>query len=264
VVGDDGPVPEGDAVRRTAARLDAALAGAVLVRSDLRVPRYALVDLRGMTVVGTAVHGKHMLTRLSDQRRSWTLHHHLRMDGAWWTGPPGRLPGPQHQVRVLLASDDSQAVGLRVHMVQVLPSDQEHVWVGHLGPDILGDGFDSEAAAGILRTADRPLVEALLEQRLVSGLGTMWAAELASEAGVHPTTPTSQVGALADALARIATRMRRAVVADRPRQQRAGLRVFERTGRPCAVCGAPIRTMRVGAAPVDRPTYWCPGCQSGR
>ncbi len=82
-------MPEGDAVRRTARRLDAALAGGTLVRAELRVPRFATVDLRGMQVLGTHVVGKHMLTRLVDDRREWTLHHHLRMDGSWWTGPPG-------------------------------------------------------------------------------------------------------------------------------------------------------------------------------
>ena len=84
-----GSMPEGDAVRRTARRLDAALAGGTLVRADLRVPRFATVDLRGMQVLGTHVVGKHMLTRLADDRREWTLHHHLRMDGSWRTGPPG-------------------------------------------------------------------------------------------------------------------------------------------------------------------------------
>ena len=55
-------MPEGDAVRRTARRLDAALAGGTLVRAELRVPRFATVDLRGMQVLGTHVVGKHMLT----------------------------------------------------------------------------------------------------------------------------------------------------------------------------------------------------------
>lgn len=68
-------------MRRTARRLDEALAGRELVRADLRVPRFATVDLRGMTVLATHVRGKHLLTRLGDDRRALTLHHHLRMDG---------------------------------------------------------------------------------------------------------------------------------------------------------------------------------------
>jgi endonuclease-8 len=42
---------------------------------------------------------------------------------------------------------------------------------------------------------------------------------------------------------------------------RRELRVFERTGQPCRSCGTPIRSGRVGVAPMARPTYWCPGCQ---
>jgi endonuclease-8 len=252
-------MPEGDAVRRTAHRLDDALAGAVLVGADLRVPRFATVDLRGMAVLGTAVRGKHMLTRLADDRRAWTLHHHLRMDGQWRIGPPGPPSAPGHLVRVRLQAATAQAVGVRVHMVEVRPTADEAVWIGHLGPDVLADDFDPDEGALRLAAADRPLVEALLDQRLVCGLGTMWAAELAAAAGVAPQARTPAVPGLAEALAGIRARMLRAV-AD-PRPGRRELRVFERTGQPCRNCGTPIRAARVGTAPLDRPTYWCPRCQ---
>jgi endonuclease-8 len=247
-------------VRRTARRLDAALAGKALVRADLRVPRFATVDLRGMTVVATHVVGKHLLTRLVDGDRAWTLHHHLRMDGAWRTGPPGPPGAPQHQIRVLLATESAQAVGVRVHMIEVRRTAEESIWIGHLGPDIMSEGFDPGAAAGILAAADRPLVEALLDQRLVCGLGTMWAAELASCAGVDPRTPTAQVPGLAAALTEVRARMIRAL--DTPAgARRRELVVFERTGQPCRRCGTPIRVAKVGAAAMARPTYWCPRCQ---
>jgi endonuclease-8 len=253
-------VPEGDAVRRTARRLDEALAGGTLVRAELRVPRFATVDLRGMRVLGTHVVGKHLLTRLADDRRALTLHTHLRMDGQWRTGPVGPPGAPAHQIRAWLATDGRQAVGVRVHMVEVGPTAGEERWVGHLGPDVLAPGFDTAPAADLLTTAGRPLVEALLDQRLVSGIGTMWAAELAHEARVDPRTPTDQVPGLAEALGVIAARMRQAV--DAPsRVGRRELAVFERTGRPCRRCGTAIRATRVGAAPQQRPTYWCPRCQ---
>jgi endonuclease-8 len=253
-------MPEGDAVRRTARRLDAALAGGALVRAELRVPRFATVDLRGMQVLGTHVVGKHLLTRLTGDRREWTLHHHLRMDGSWRTGPPGGPGAPGHQIRVWLATVSAQAVGVRVHDIEVRPTREEAHWVGHLGPDIMADGFDPGAAAEILVEADRPLVEALLDQRLVCGMGTIWASELASAAGVDPWAATSSVTGLGGSLATIRTRMLRAVDAAPPVTRRE-LRVFERTGQPCRSCGTPIRSGRVGTAPMDRPTYWCPQCQ---
>jgi endonuclease-8 len=247
-------------VRRTARRLDAALAGQSLVRADLRVPRFATVDLRGMTVLGTHVVGKHLLTRLVEGEREWTLHHHLRMDGTWRIGPLGPPRVPQHQIRVWLATDATQAVGVRVHMVEVRKTAEEALWVGHLGPDIMAEGFDPDEAAGILSAADRPLIEALLDQRLVCGLGTMWAAELASHAGVDPRIPTSAVRGFTEALLEVRTRMLRALDAPAGVRRRE-LRVFERTGQPCRVCGTPIRATQVGVAPMTRPTYWCPRCQ---
>ena len=57
-------MPEGDAVRRTADRLDRALAGQTLQQSDFRVPQLATTDLAGARVGHTATHGKHLLTRV--------------------------------------------------------------------------------------------------------------------------------------------------------------------------------------------------------
>ncbi len=254
------PMPEGDAVRRTARRLDAALAGATLTRAELRVPRVATVDLRGMRVTGTHAVGKHLLTRLVDERREWTLHHHLRMDGSWRTGPPGPPRAPGHQIRVWLGTADAQAVGVLVHMVDVRDTADEAHWVGELGPDILAEDFDVEVVAGRLEASGRPLVEALLDQRLVCGLGTIWASELAASAAASPFTPTTDVPDLGRALVQVRRRMRRSALAPRglPATE---LRVFQRTGRPCRTCGTPIRSSRVGIAPHDRPTYWCPTCQ---
>jgi endonuclease VIII len=262
-MGHDGDMPEGDAVRRTARRLDAGLVGGPLVRAELRVPRFAAVDLRGMQVLGTKVVGKHMLTRLVDDRREWTLHHHLRMDGAWRTGAPGPPGAPGHQIRVWLATPSAQAVGVRVHDVEVRPTREEAHWVGHLGPDILAHRFDPESAAEILINADRPLVEALLDQRLICGMGTIWASELAWAAGADPWAATSTVSQLGESLSAIRSRMLRSVDAAPPVTRRE-LRVFERTGQPCRSCGTPIRAGRVGVAPMDRPTYWCPRCQAPR
>lgn len=253
-------MPEGDAVRRTAGRLDAALAGRELVRAELRVPGFSTVDLRGLTVLGTATVGKHLLTRLGNDDPVLTLHHHLRMDGRWRIGPPGPPRAPAHLIRIWLATATTQAVGVHVHQVQVRPTGEEHVWVGQLGPDILADDFDPAQAVARLAEAHRPVVEALLDQRLIAGLGTMWAAEAAHLARVSPWTDTAAARGMADALVAVRDRMAEAV--DSPNgRARQPLQVFQRVGRPCRACGTPIRAGRVGAAPYDRPTYWCPRCQ---
>lgn len=251
-------------MRRTARRLDAALAGQRLDHAEIRVPRYATADLSGYVVTATAVRGKHLLTRLERDDERLTLHSHLRMDGRWATGPAAPRPcsGPGHHVRVWLVGETTQAVGLRLMDVRLLPTSQEDTVVGHLGPDILSEGWDTRQAT--IRLTDqgpRPLVETLLDQTVVSGLGTMWAAELAFQARVDPYYPVSQVPDLDAALQRIRQRMRRAVIDD-PRASRSRLNVFERAGRPCLRCGTAVRSGRVGSPPRDRITYWCPACQS--
>ena len=82
--------PEQQALLASFARLLHALAGPmqVLVRSDFRVPQLATHDLSGGTVRGTVSRGKHLLTRISADQE-WTLHTHLKMEGAWQVYAPG-------------------------------------------------------------------------------------------------------------------------------------------------------------------------------
>jgi endonuclease-8 len=258
-------VPEGDAVRRTAARLDTALAGQRLHRGELRVPRFATVDLAGMTVTGTEVAGKHLLTRLIGGPRPLTLHTHLRMDGRWATGAAGPRPvaGPHHQIRAWLVAAERQAVGLRLGIVEVLATAAEDRITGRLGPDVLGPAFDPAAAAEQVRVqGHRPLAEALLDQQVISGLGTIWTAETAFHAGVSPWTAAADASELPEALTCTRGAMQ-AGVAARGRRDRPQPWVYGRTGQPCRRCGTAIRAGRVGRPPTDRVTYWCPGCQPG-
>jgi endonuclease-8 len=240
-------MPEGDAVRRSAKALNVALSGRELRTTDLRVPRYATVSLVGQTVVETIAVGKHLLTRTD---AGLTLHSHRRMEGKWVTGPQDLRTGPTHQIRVILRTDDTCAIGVRLAMLEVARTSDEARWVGHLGPDILADDFDAR-----LPLPERPVVEMLLDQRVIAGLGTMWAAETAFLAGVNPLDVAADLG---PALTQIRTQMQDSVTGRRPL-----MNVFERTGLPCRVCATPITVGRVGRAPLDRVTYWCPRCQAG-
>lgn len=234
-------------MRRSASALNSALSGRVITTSDFRVPRFATVDLRGQTVIETVAVGKHLLTRTDAGR---TIHSHRRMEGKWVTGRADLRTGPHHQIRVVLQTAGTAAIGVRLAMVEVAPTSDESRWVGHLGPDILSDDFDPA-----LPLPDRPVVPMLLDQRVIAGLGTMWAAETAFRAG---TNPYHRADDLAAALGEIRAQMLASVTGRRPR-----MNVFERTRQPCRVCGTPIRAGRVGTPPQDRITYWCPQCQPG-
>jgi endonuclease-8 len=135
-------VPEGDTVRNVADAVGAALTGAVLTRTDFRVPALATTDLAGWTVAESTCYGKHLLLRLEREgREPHTLHSHLRMEGAWRIRAPGDpLPGPSHRVRVVLTTASAMAVGVDLHELALVPTSEEQRLIGHLGPDLLRPG----------------------------------------------------------------------------------------------------------------------------
>ncbi|WP_443055886.1 nuclear transport factor 2 family protein [Streptomyces sp. NBC_00239] len=261
-------MPEGDSIWRVAARLRDALGGRELTRWDLRVPRLATTDLTGRTVEEVVPRGKHLLTRVEG---GLTLHSHLRMDGAWHVFAAGRpwRGGPAHQIRAVLGTAAHTAVGYRLPVLELLRTADEDRVVGHLGPDLLGPDWDPAAAArNLLADPARPLGEALLDQRNLAGIGNIYKSELCFLAGVTPWTPVGDLAA--PDLGRIAGAAHRLLKAnigpaEHPRNttglHRPGqdLFVYGRAGRPCLRCRTPLRE----APQDDRPTYWCPRCQSG-
>ncbi|WP_225847415.1 DNA-formamidopyrimidine glycosylase family protein [Streptomyces sp. HPF1205] len=261
-------MPEGDTVWLTAHRLHAALAGRPLLRVDLRVPKLATTDLAGRRLLEVVPRGKHLMARLDGEL---TLHSHLRMEGSWHLYAPGERwrGGPMHQVRAVLETADRTAVGYRLGMLAVLPTGEEDSVVGHLGPDLLGPDWD--AARALERLAadpDRPLGEALLDQRNLAGIGNVYVAELCFLRGVTPWTPYGQVGA-PEKLVALAKRLLEAnktrvghVTTGDTRRGRTNW-VYGREHQPCLRCGTPVRAGEHGQAGQSRVAYWCPRCQRG-
>jgi endonuclease-8 len=262
-------VPEGDAVRRTADRLDRALAGRTLTRTDFRVPQLATTDLAGATVERTATHGKHLLTRVVGAGGArLTLHTHLKMEGSWRVVTRGeRPPGPAADVRVVLETDHVIAAGLRLGLVELLPTAEEHTVVGHLGPDLLGPWTDDDRAEAVARLTARPdrvLGEALLDQTVVAGIGTIWLAESCFVHGVCPVGPVSGVRDPARLLSRARQMLQAAMRNGRPvttGDRRNPLWAYGRNRQPCLRCRTPLLSGEVGPAGRERTTYWCPHCQ---
>jgi endonuclease-8 len=266
-------MPEGDTVWLAGRRLHAALAGRELTRSDFRVPQHATVDLTGRTVTEVVSRGKHLLFRIDGRpgygEQPLTLHTHFRMDGSWHLYRPGDRwrGGPEWQVRLLLENAEWQAVGYRLPVVELLPRDREVDAVGHLGPDLLGPDWDApEAVRRLTSNPQRSIGEALLDQRNLAGIGTLYRAETLFLRGVHPRRPVADVPDL-ETLVELA---RRLIHANRehPQQTTTGdMRrgrqhyVFERTGQPCRRCRTPIKAEEFGPAGQERRSYWCPTCQ---
>ncbi|KFU79987.1 endonuclease-8 [Amycolatopsis lurida] len=262
-------MPEGDTVFLAGKVLDKALAGKTLLRGEFRVPQLATTDLAGRDVLGVGTVGKHLLTRLSGDL---TLHSHLRMDGKWDVYRAGaRWRHPAHQARVILATEDLQAIGFRVHDLELVPTDEEHRLVGHLGPDLLDPQWTDEtaerAAAALAADPDRELGDALLDQRIMAGIGNMYKVEMCFLLGVTPWTPVSEVDpakvvALGRKLLKTnAWHTSQTTTGDLRRGREHW--VYERTKQGCFRCGGRLKVAPQGAGHQARPTWFCPKCQSG-
>lgn len=259
-------MPEGDAVFLTARRLDRGVAGQQLLASDFRWPSLATVDLSGAVVLGTGTHGKHLLTRLDHDGRPLTLHTHLKMEGVWRVLDAGqRWPRPSHEARVVLRTESREAVGFALGLVELLPTADEASVVGHLGPDLLSPEWDEgEALRRLIADPARVLGEALLDQTVVAGIGTIYLAEVCFLQGVHPLGPVSAVADPGRLLRRARQLLQAGVRHGRPTtagDRRGSVWVYRRQRQPCLRCRTTIVAGEVGGEGRERTTYWCPSCQ---
>lgn len=260
-------MPEGDTVWLAAQRMNTALSGATLRRGEFRLPQLAALDLTGTTVREVVPRGKHMLIRLADER---TLRTHFRMDGSWHIYRPGTKwrGGPAYDVRVVLATDEWECVGYRLHDVEIVPTADEDRLVGHLGPDVLGPDWDLEEALRRLREhPDEQVGVAILDQRNLAGIGNLYKVETLFICGVHPWARVGDV----ENLEAVVEKARVLMLANRnhPEQSTTGITrrgedhwVAGRKGRPCRRCRTPILLGEQGPTTQERVTWWCPKCQA--
>lgn len=128
------------------------------------------------------------------------------------------------------------------------------------GPDILAGEPDYDAMLARLRAAprDREIGDALLDQRLVAGIGNIWRAEALWFARV---SPWRALGTVSDTELRAILAAAHTLMAGSVEGARPLWRAYRRTGRPCARCGTPVRAHAQGDG--ARIAYWCPNCQRG-
>ncbi|NQD39674.1 zinc finger domain-containing protein, partial [Glutamicibacter halophytocola] len=176
---------------------------------------------------------------------------------------------PAHTARVVLKTPAVTAVGFDIAQVRLVPTEQENDLIGHLGPDLLGADWDPELAADNLRRNPRQGIgQALLDQRIMAGVGNVYRCEILFLRRLHPLVEVGQIADL-PAVVNLAHRLL-TINKDRPRRVTTGqertrepLWVYGRAGKPCLRCGSPIAMLKIPSTPegAERDCYWCPHCQ---
>jgi endonuclease VIII len=273
-------MPEGDTIFRTAEVLGGVLEGEEVLAARGRPGGVQLERVVGSRVERVESAGKHLLISFSN---GLTLHTHMQMVGEWHryrTGERWRR-GASRAVAVVQVGR-GVAVCFDAPTVELMETRALRIHRGlrRLGPDLIGEDFGDDEALERLRIpalSGDAVGEALLDQRVVAGIGNVFRSEICFIDRVDPFAP---VGSLPDeTLRRLLHTARRLLQANRRGRARttmpdllggeprggptpAGGRlwVYGRAGRPCRRCGSPIRTLVHGTT-LRRRVFWCPGCQ---
>ncbi len=225
-------------------------------------------QIRGQVVRDVGRRAKFLRIQLSD----YELLIHLRMSGD--LSLKRGLTAPAKHDRLILTLKASNGRGLKTLAFNDtrkfgrvwLTADPEEI-TGRLGPEPLGDEFTPQWLSDALRKRHRQLKPLLLDQTFLAGLGNIYTDESLHRARLHPLALSDSVSA------RKAERLHaaiRATLEEGIRRNGASFdwvyrggdfqnyfRVYDREGKPCPVCGTPIRRLVVG----QRGTHICPHCQ---
>jgi endonuclease-8 len=257
-------VPEGDTIHYHANRMRPLLAGHVPDAVATPHPRFARdrweERLAGRAVTAVDVHGKHMLLRFEG---GLVIHSHLRMTGSWRVVDAGG--SWSRRVWLSVRRDGREVLQLGGPVLELMTESRARFdqRLSRLGPDILAPELDTALFLRRLREDDptRPIGDALLDQRTIAGIGNLWKAEGCFAAGIDPWRPTGSVSD-DEALAIVAACRPWMQSAARDGNQDRFRQVYGRAGRPCPRCGAASRISVRGQWDDNRPTYWCPRCQT--
>jgi formamidopyrimidine-DNA glycosylase len=253
-------LPEVEAAMRTLRRR---ARGRTIVRLRLLHPalerRVTLAQLRalaGARITSVERRGKHQLLHLDDGR---ILHVHFRMNGDWAHGRQGDEL-PRFARAVLDFDDDTQLILVDSRALGTLDihAADEELDLG-LGPDAADPAWTAGQFGRALARKRGPIKPVLLDQRVVAGLGNIYAAESLWRARISPFMAANalgpaQVRALRTAIARV---IRRATGSRYTDDDTTKLDVYDREGLACRRCRTPIER----AVQAGRSTFFCPYCQ---
>jgi endonuclease-8 len=240
--------------------MNAALAGHEIGLAEAPDPRSPVhgraATLEGRTFERAEARGKHLLAHLSGEV---VVHSHLGINGRWFISSDGRRPyGRAWLVLAAGRAIASQAGGKLLRIVSASRA-RNDLGLMQLGPDPLRPGFDLESAAARLLEAGRgrEAGDALLDQRIIAGIGNAIRTEACFEAGIDPWRRVDELDS-EEAVRLVHANQR--VMQVSLRKGRRPRSIYRATARGCPRCGTKIRSRGQGDA--NRTAYWCPSCQS--
>jgi DNA-formamidopyrimidine glycosylase len=258
-------VPEGNTIHRFARQHNRDLAGRRVKASaaQSRFKRQARA-LDGRVFERAEARGKHLFHHW---RGGPIVHIHLGMFGDFYRRAVP-APPPRESVRLRLATRDAVWDLIGPPTCEIVTPEEHAAILARLGPDPLSPRPDARRVMERLERSDLPIARALLDQRIVSGVGNIYRAEALYVTGIRPLRPASsltreQLERLWDAVARM---MRRGVgqeristieAGDRAAARRGGRRFYVYGEAVCLRCGGPVRRFPL----AGRTAYACPVCQ---
>lgn len=259
-------MPEGDTLRRAAARLTPVLEGRVATSlwfRNLRGHRPRVGD----RIVSVEAVGKYLLIEFD---RRLVLQTHLGMSGSWRVSTLDAAIPQSPRLRIVIETDAGRALcfsapGISTH---IAGSDTAPSVV--IGPDLSNDEVDLASVVARSRRRSTPattVAELLLDQQVAAGVGNVFKSEALFVTGLYPFTPVAALDD--DALSHVWDIAHRQLVANRSRpfrvttapSDRARLYVYGRRRLGCLRCGNAIAFSPAGER-TERSTYWCPTCQA--
>lgn len=267
-------MPEGHTLFRLARDLDLAFGGGP-VRVSSPTGRFAAdaAVLDGAVMTGAESAGKHLFCAFEGER---FIHIHLGLIGKFDI-TEGPVVPPQGQVRLRLVNDRAYADLRGATQCDLIGPTKRAEILAKLGPDPLRADADPERAWKKISSSHRPIGELLMDQTVLAGIGNVYRAEVLYRHTMHPLRPGNTLrrrqfdaiwADLVDLLAEGVRTGRIDTVRPEHTPEAMGrparvddhggeVYVYRRTGQPCLVCGATVRTAELAA----RNSFWCPRCQ---
>ena len=279
-------LPEVETVRRglAPAMERHVIARAEVNRPDLRwpLPEGMAARLTGARVLGLRRRSKYLLADLSTGE---SLLIHLGMSGRMLVS--GAIPGAFHYPHPALQKHDHVVLHMdagaritfndarRFGAMDLVPTDaaESHWLLRDLGPEPFGNDFHEDYLAARLHGRATPIKSALLDQRIVAGLGNIYVSEVLHRAGIDPRRKAGRISAaraaaLVPVIRQVLTEAIEAGGSSlRDHRQPDGelgyfqhaFRVYDRAGAPCPRPGCTGTIVRIAQA--GRSSFYCPACQ---